>query len=190
MSFFDKAKQAATEMAAKADQAMANAGISGPPGGIAGSLGGAGAHSADAALRDYGLISWREAHGQPVDASEKERVLGALRDLEASGSLAALRVTGGATGSSMFGAPAPGAPPPPPGAAAAAAAARSAGPDGGVGGAGAGAGAGAGGGSFLASPPPPPAPAAPTAPPAPPAQEPPVSGGGTAPPPPPPSWAG
>ena len=39
MSFFDKAKQAATEMAAKADQAMANAGISGPPGGITGSLG-------------------------------------------------------------------------------------------------------------------------------------------------------
>ena len=89
MSFFDKAKQAATEMAAKADQAMANAGISGPPGGITGSLGGlAGGdpgvtRSLDAALRDFGLLSWREAHGHPVDASEKERVLTAMRELEA-----------------------------------------------------------------------------------------------------------
>ena len=88
MGFLDKAKQAANEMAAKADQAMANAGISGP----AGAPGGMGANrAADAALRDFGLITWREAHGHPVDASEKERVLHTLQGLEAGGQLAPLR---------------------------------------------------------------------------------------------------
>ena len=48
MSFFEKAKQAATEMAAKADQAMANAGIAG--GTVGGPTGGT--READAALRD------------------------------------------------------------------------------------------------------------------------------------------
>lgn len=90
MGFLDKAKQAANEMAAKADQAMANAGISGP----AGTPGGMGANrAADAALRDFGLITWREAHGHPVDASEKERVLHTLQGLEAGGQLAPLRCT-------------------------------------------------------------------------------------------------
>ena len=62
MSFFEKAKQAATEMAAKADQAMANAGISGPglgtgaagPGGPGGQAGGG--REAEAALRDMPFL--------------------------------------------------------------------------------------------------------------------------------------
>lgn len=159
MSFFDRAKAAAGELAAKADQAMANAGIAGP-------AAGGGGGEMDAALRDYGLISWREHHGQPVDATDKERVLEALRRMESAGQLQALRVgapaSSGSAGSSLFGGSAgPVAPPPPPGAAAAAASAP---------------------GAPGAAPPPPPAP--PTSPPPPPA-----SGGGTAPPPPPPSWA-
>ena len=112
MGFLDKAKQAANEMAAKADQAMANAGISGP----AGAPGGMGANrAADAALRDFGLITWREAHGHPVDASEKERVLHTLQGLEAGGQLAPLRCTSPQGAGGLYGSPPPGAPPPPPG---------------------------------------------------------------------------
>lgn len=161
MSFFDKAKQAATEMAAKADQAMANAGLAGGTGGMA-----SGSREADGVLRDYGLIMWREAHGQPVDPGDRERVLGVLQGLESAGALTPLQVnTGKQQGSSLFGGPTATAPPPPPGAAA----------------------------QQAADPPPPPGGAAPPPPPPPPppaAQEPPgQSGGGTAPPPPPPSWA-
>jgi hypothetical protein len=125
MSFFEKAKQAATEMAAKADQAMANAGISGPglgtgaagPGGPGGQAGGG--REAEAALRDYGLLVWREQHGHPIDATEKEHVVGVLRRLECSGALEVLRVGGVVPGAA---APPPPPPPPPPGAAAAGAA--------------------------------------------------------------------
>ncbi len=107
MGFLDKAKQAANEMAAKADQAMANAGISGP----AGAPGGMGANrAADAALRDFGLITWREAHGHPVDASEKERVLHTLQGLEAGGQLAPLRCTSAQGAGGLYGSPPPGAP--------------------------------------------------------------------------------
>ena len=123
MGFLDKAKQAANEMAAKADQAMANAGISGP----AGTPGGMGANrAADAALRDFGLITWREAHGHPVDASEKERVLHTLQGLEAGGQLAPLRCTSPQGAGGLYGSPPPGAPPPPPGYAAQQAAAPTA----------------------------------------------------------------
>lgn len=162
MSFFDKAKQAATEMAAKADQAMANAGLAGGTGGMSAG----GSRETDAVLRDYGLIRWREAHGQAVDPADRERVLGVLQGLESAGALTHLRVnTGMPTSSSLFGGPTPTAPPPPPGAAA-------------------------------SPPPPPPPAGTPAQSPSPPPQaqpdspEPPSqSGGGTAPPPPPPSWA-
>ncbi|NLG65531.1 MAG: hypothetical protein GX537_08000, partial [Actinobacteria bacterium] len=115
MSFFDKAKQAATEMAAKADQAMANAGLAGGTGGMSAG----GSREADGVLRDYGLIMWREAHGQSVDAGDRERVLGVLQGLESAGALSQLQVnTGRQAASSLFGGPTPTAPPPPPGAAA------------------------------------------------------------------------
>lgn len=160
MGFLDKAKQAATDMAAKADQAMANAGILTP--GAPGPFGGA--SRADGPLRDYGLIVWRDQHGHPVDATEKERVVNVLRAMETNGELHALRVGGSGGG---FAPPPPGTPPPPPGYAAqqaAAAAAPAAPPSG--------------------APAPPPSPAAA------PVEEQLPSGGGTAPPPPPPSWAG
>ena len=160
MSFFDTAKPAATEMAAQADQAMANAGLAGGTGGM--STGGS--READGVLRDYGLIMWRETHGQPVDPGDRERVLGVLQGLESAGALTHLQVnTDHQAGSSLFGGPTPTAPPPPPGAAA-----QPPPPPG-------------------AAPPPPP----PPPPPAPPAasEAPGQSGGGAAPPPPPPSWA-
>lgn len=160
MSFFEKAKQAATEMAAKADQAMANAGLAG---GTAGAPAG-GSREADAVLRDYGLLMWRQAQGQPVDPGERERVVGVLRGLESAGALTHLRVGGvGGAGGSLFGGPTPTPPPPPPGAAAAQQA----------------------GSAGEATPPPPPPPPAESGEAGPPSQ----SHGGTAPPPPPPSWA-
>ena len=152
MSFFEKAKQAATEMAAKADQAMANAGLAGAPAG--------GSREADAALRDYGLLMWREAQGQSVDPGERERVVGVLRGLESAGVLTHLQVGGPqGAGGSLFGGPTPTPPPPPPGAAAAQQAES----------------------PGASAPPPPPPPSEP--------DEPATSHGGTAPPPPPPSWA-
>lgn len=167
MSFFDRAKAAATDLAAKADQAMSNAGIAGSPMG-APPAAHPGASEADGALRDYGLILWREQHGHPIDATERERVVGVLRRLDGAGQLAALRV--GAppppTGGGLFGGPSTAPPPPPPGAAAAAHAAAQAAP------------------APPATTPPPPAPAATPPPPAP-SQ---TSGGSSAPPP-PPSWA-
>jgi hypothetical protein len=103
MSFFDKAKAAATDLAAKADQALGQAGLGGPGGG----------GDADRALRDLGVLSWQELNGRPVDPADRERVVETLRRLEQEGRLGALTLT------SAYGAP--GAPPPPPGAAAAAA---------------------------------------------------------------------
>ena len=114
MSFFERAKAAATDLAAKADTAMGNAGLMGGTPGMPGAPGaGPAAGPADRALRDYGLLVWREQNGGAVDAAVKERVVGALREMEAAGQLAPLQVALGAS------APA-GGPPPPPGAASAA----------------------------------------------------------------------
>ncbi len=163
MSFFDRAKAAATEAMAKADQAMSNAGLT-PPGGMGPGV--------ERALRDYGLLAWREAHGAAVDPGEKERVSSALADAAAAGQLQHLHVWAppAAPPPPGYAAQAAGAPPPPPNAA----------PPAG------------------SQPPPPAAPAAPSASPAP-AAAPPAAPvvqeestgphGGTAPPPPPPSWA-
>lgn len=113
MSFFERAKAAATDLAAKADTAMGNAGLMGGTPGMPGAPGaGPAAGPADRALRDYGLLVWREQNGGAVDAAVKERVVGALREMEAAGQLAPLQVALGAS------APA-GGPPPPPGAASA-----------------------------------------------------------------------
>lgn len=102
MSFFEKAKAAASDLAAKADVAMTNAGVNVP------GMGG------DKALRDLGVIAWLDATGRPVADADRERVMATLRDLETQGRLGALTVSPPA--------PAYGAPPPPPGAAAAGAA--------------------------------------------------------------------
>ncbi len=102
MSFFERAKAAASDLAAKADVAMSNAGVNVP------GMGG------DRALRDLGVLAWLEATGRPVDAADRERVMTTLRELETAGRLGPLTVTP----AQPYGAPPPppgaGAPPPPP----------------------------------------------------------------------------
>ncbi|MFQ6170794.1 hypothetical protein ACK8HX_04245 [Oryzobacter sp. R7] len=99
MSFFERAKAAATDLAAKADVAMQNAGINTPTGG-----------GGDRALRDLGVLAYLEATGRPGSGADRERLVAELRELESSGRLGPLTLTP---------THAPGAPPPPPGAAAA-----------------------------------------------------------------------
>ncbi len=160
MGFLDKAKAAATELSAKADAAMSQAGINTP---------GTGATSADAdrLLRDLGVLAYLEATGRPLPEGERERVMAGLQEAEQQGGLSsfALRTTpppppgmaGPAPG--MSGSPvAP--PPPPPGQPQQAPPAQAA--------------------------PPPPASATP---PPPPGQAPPAAPGHDTPPPPPPSWS-
>ena len=116
MSFFERAKAAANDLAAKADAEMKKAGISTPGGSMGGAGGGAtGAGGGDRALRDLGVLAYLEATGRPAFAADRDRVMAALRDLESSGQLGPLTLT-----------PAPPPPPaaygapPPPGTAAAA----------------------------------------------------------------------
>jgi hypothetical protein len=104
MSFFDRAKAAATDLAAKADVAMNQAGINTPGTGT-------GTGGGDKALRDLGVLAYLEATGRPASAEDRARVLTTLHELESSGRLGALTVSPTAYGT-------PGAPPPPPGAAA------------------------------------------------------------------------
>jgi hypothetical protein len=159
MGFLDKAKAAATELAAKADGALANAGLN--PGGPQTT-----SRDADRLLRDLGIVSYREAQGQS-QGDARDRILTSLRQLDAAGAVSALTTSDQAP-------PPPGAaaagftPPPPPGAGAATHAPPPA--------------------PGAAAPPPPsmPVPAAPAAP-APAASS--GENGGNPPPPPPPSWA-
>lgn len=97
MSFFERAKAAATDLAAKADVAMQQAGINTPSGG-----------GGDRALRDLGVLAYLDATGRPVEAADRERLMAELRELESSGRLGPLTLTPSY---------APGTPPPPPGAA-------------------------------------------------------------------------
>lgn len=99
MSFFDKAKAAATDLAAKADVAMNQAGINTP-----GGTGGGG----DKALRDLGVLAYLDATGRPASADDRARLMATLRELESNGRLGPLTVSPPAYGT-------PGAPPPPPG---------------------------------------------------------------------------
>jgi predicted Rossmann-fold nucleotide-binding protein len=87
MSFFERAKAAANDLAAKADAEMKKAGISTPGG--TGVMGGAGGGAADRALRDLGVLSYLEATGRPASAEDKARVLATLHELESAGRLAA-----------------------------------------------------------------------------------------------------
>jgi hypothetical protein len=160
MSFFERAKAAAGDLAAKADAEIKKAGISTPGSGLSGGPGASGAAAgadADRALRDLGVLAYLEATGRPASAADRARVMATLHELESSGRLGRLDV------SPAYGAP--GGPPPPPGAAAASAAMSTAPPP-------------PPGGT--PPPPPPPGAAPPPPPPAPP---------GSTPPPPPPSWA-
>ena len=98
MSFFERAKAAATDLAAKADGAMNQAGINTPTAGGGG----------ERALRDLGVLAYLEATGRPASADERARLMATLRELESNGRLGPLTVSPPAHGT-------PGAPPPPPG---------------------------------------------------------------------------
>ena len=183
MSFFERAKAAANDLAAKADAEMKKAGISTPGG--TGLTGGSAGGGADRALRDLGVLAYLEATGRPASSADRDRVLATLRELESSGRLGPLTVSPPAYG-------APGAPPPPPGAAGASAAHSAAPPP-------------PPGGTPPpppppggtpppppppgGTPPPPPPPGAGAPPPPPPPAEPETTPPGSTPPPPPPSWA-
>jgi hypothetical protein len=101
MGFLDKARQAANDLAAKADTALAGQG-----------MGGSGLSAGpppEKCFRDLGVLAYLESTGRPTDPAERERLLGALREAEQRGPLNLSLQTA---------APAPGTVPPPPGAAA------------------------------------------------------------------------
>lgn len=126
MGFLDKARAAATELAAKADEALNTAGVAGPA---------AAAKAVDRHFRDLGVLAYLQATGRPADESEHARLMAALQGFETQGAIPSFAlqtapppppgaVAGGYAAPpppSGYGAPAPPAapPPPPPGAAAA-----------------------------------------------------------------------
>lgn len=106
MGLLDKAKAAASDLAAKADSALNTMGGN--------ATGGPRPAAVDTYLRELGVLTYLEATGRPADAAERDRVMAALRQLDAQGALhsLALRTT----------------PPPAPGMGAAGAVAAPAGP--------------------------------------------------------------
>lgn len=97
MGFLDKARATASELAAKADAALASSGLGGP------------GADADRYFRDLGVLTYLEANGRAVSAEDRERVMEALRAMEARGEIRsfALQTSVAAAGTV----------PPPPGAA-------------------------------------------------------------------------
>jgi hypothetical protein len=126
MGFLDKARAAATELAARADEALTTAGAAGP---------GVAAKAADRHFRDLGVLAYLQATGRPVDESERARLMTALQGFETQGAIPGFALQTapppppGAVAAgyavppppSGYGTPPPpaAAPPPPPGAAAA-----------------------------------------------------------------------
>jgi hypothetical protein len=109
MGFLDKAKAAASDLAAKADTALGSAGLGGPkqPGG----------GDADGYFRDLGVLTYLEASGRPADPEDRLRVMSALQELESTGAIRSFALhtapapaPAGAGGQGAF------PPPPPPGA--------------------------------------------------------------------------
>lgn len=78
MGFLDKAKAAATELAAKADGALASSGMAGPA---------AAAKQADRLFRDLGVLAYLEATGRPVDTAARQRLLTELGAVEGQGGI-------------------------------------------------------------------------------------------------------
>lgn len=118
MGFLDKAKAAATDLAAKADTALASSGISVP--GVA-----AGGGEADKYFHDLGVLTYLQATGRQAAAADHDRVMAALQQLEARGAIKSLALhtatpppPGAAQAWGQGGYPPPpgGPTPPPPGA--------------------------------------------------------------------------
>lgn len=78
MGFLDKAKAAATELSAKADQALSSQGLAGPS---------AGGKQTDKYFRDLGVLAYLEATGRPADAGERDRIMSALQGFEGQGAM-------------------------------------------------------------------------------------------------------
>ncbi|MDX5400216.1 MAG: hypothetical protein LPK92_10935, partial [Actinomycetes bacterium] len=79
MGFLDKAKAAANDLAAKADTALAGAGLGGP--------GSANTSEAETYLRDLGVLAYLDATGRQAPAADRDRLLAALSAQESRGAL-------------------------------------------------------------------------------------------------------
>ena len=79
MGFLDKAKAAASDLAAKADSALNSSGAGGPKP--------PGAGDVDKYFRDLGVLTYLEASGRAADAAERDRVMTALQGLDAGGAI-------------------------------------------------------------------------------------------------------
>jgi hypothetical protein len=108
MGFLDKAKAAASDLAAKADTALASSGLGGP--------GASGGGDAEKYFRDLGVLTYLEANGRPAAPEDRLRVMTALQELEARGAIRSFALHTSpppAPGIAAAGGQ-PGFPPPPP----------------------------------------------------------------------------
>ncbi len=154
MGFLDKAKAAATELAAKADEALSSSGMAGPA---------AAAKQADRLFRDLGVLAYLESTGRPVDSAARERILAELGGIESQGGIPSFALQSNPPPPPGMAGQAGYAPPPPPGMAGQGGQGGYAAPPPPPGMAGQG-----GQGGFAAPPPPPSTPQPPAAPPPPP----------------------
>lgn len=108
MGFLDKAKAAASDLAAKADTALASSGLGGP--------GASGGGDAEKYFRDLGVLTYLEANGRAATPEDRLRVMTALQELEARGAIRSFALhTSPPPAPGMAGAGGqPGYPPPPP----------------------------------------------------------------------------
>jgi len=79
MGFLDKAKAAASDLAAKADTALGSSGLGGPKA--------SGGGDADRYFRDLGVLAFLEANGRPADPEEHLRVMTALQEMDTRGAI-------------------------------------------------------------------------------------------------------
>ena len=79
MGFLDKAKAAASDLAAKADSALNSSGAGGPKP--------PGAGDVDKYFHDLGVLTYLEASGRAADATERDRVMTALQGLDAGAAI-------------------------------------------------------------------------------------------------------
>jgi hypothetical protein len=109
MGFLDKAKAAATDLAAKADTALGSTGLGGPKA--------SGGGDADRYFHDLGVLTYLEANGRPADPEEHLRVMTALQEMDARDAIPSFALhTSPAPSPGTSGAGSQGGFPPPPGA--------------------------------------------------------------------------
>jgi len=109
MGFLDKAKAAATDLAAKADTALGSTGLGGPKA--------SGGGDADRYFHDLGVLTYLEANGRPADPEEHLRVMTALQEMDARDAIPSFALhTSPAPSPGTSGAGSRGGFPPPPGA--------------------------------------------------------------------------